>query len=226
MATLQAIPLLNGDLSADSATLMSDAMELVVSRGKRTDAIANSLMKQHQGLNFITAYIMAGDIVSAEEVTKAVKAGKMTAIRGLAHIGSYARFDWAVSNLTWPQLRPKLLELWAGSDPDDTNLEYLELFRRRAASEKRKYASDKLLLPKGTRPMVVYRGQRQDEPRGFSWTLDRDIAVKFANGAGTRCPTPNGVVYETQVARQHVLAYITRRGEAELIVDVEKAGLV
>lgn len=222
---LEPIPLLNGELNRNSPTLMQDAMDLHIKRAGRQDQIANELVEKNPKLNFITAYIMAGDYVTAESVTQAVNAKKLTPVKALTHIGSYARFEWAVKHLPWSRLRPKLLGLWSGSDPDDTNLEYLELFRRRAAGEARGYAFDKRPLPRGRKPLTVYRGQRADDPWGLSWTLDRNIAVKFAQGAGARCAV-NGTVFNMQVERKHILAFITGRGEAEVIVDIEKVGLL
>ena len=203
----------------------TDAMQLLVKRGKRQNDIAAGLQAKNPALNFITAYIMAGDYVSAEEATRLVAEGKNTASKAVNLIGSYARFQWAVEHLTKSELLNRLLQLWQGSDPDDTDLEYLELFRQRAAKESRGYAADGKLLPRRKTEFTVYRGQQPDDPLGFSWTLDKETAVRFANGAGQRCPTGGGAIYNMVINRECVLAYITGRGEAEIIVDIERAGL-
>ena len=203
----------------------ADIMELPVKRGNRQSDIAADLQAQNPALNFITAYIMAGDYVTAEEATRLVAEGKKTPSKAVNLIGSYARFQWAVERLAKPELLKRLLQLWQGSDPDDTNLEYLELFRQRAAKEPRGYAADGKLLPRRKAEFTVYRGQQPDDPLGFSWTLDKETAVRFANGAGQRCPTGGGVIYNMVINRECVLAYITGRGEAEIIVDIERAGL-
>lgn len=71
----------------------------------------------------------------------------------------------------------------------------------------------------------LYRGQRAEDPIGISWTTKRSVAKKFASGAGFRTKI-DGVVYATQVRRMNCLAYITGRGEHEVIVDVEAEGIV
>lgn len=223
---LQPIQLAPGELPMNTKNPMSAAMEIHLRQSKRQEEIANELKAQNPALAFITAYIMAGDYVTAEVMTDAVINKLMTASDAVNRIGSYARFQWAVANLPKPELMKKLLELWRGSAPDDTNLEYLELFRERAATEKRGYAADGLLLPQEKDKFLVYRGQQPGDPRGFSWTLDKETAVKFANGAGLRVPTGGGVIYNLEIDRECILAYITGRGEAEIIVDIERAGLI
>jgi hypothetical protein len=61
--------------------------------------------------------------------------------------------------------------------------------------------------------LVVYRAESNvEEPdRGFSWTLDKEIAAMHA--ARHRLSVSVG-----RVAKRDVLAYITRRGEAEIVV--------
>ena len=52
-----------------------------------------------------------------------------------------------------------------------------------------------------------------------AWTIDRDIAEKFANGAATRQANRGGVIYQATVDRSRILGYLTGRGESEVIVD-------
>lgn len=226
VAKLQSLEIFGPEFSMDNPAQMSKAMAHQLERAKRADKIANDLVARQPGLGFITAMIMAGDMVQAEDITAAVKAGKMTASKGAGMIGSFARFQWAVENLSRPELIRRLLPLWQGSDPDDTNLSYLDLFREKAARSRNRIANDGIPLSSRKTEFLVYRGQQPTEPIGFSWTLDKETAVKFANGAGVRRPTPGGVIYNLEVNRECVLAYITGRGEREVIVDIERAGLM
>ena len=63
--------------------------------------------------------------------------------------------------------------------------------------------------------MRVYRGVNMGgSPYGMSWTVVRDIARWFADRFGD-----DGEVYELEVPRENVLAYIEERGENEVVVD-------
>lgn len=189
---------------------------------KRQWEITEELLAKQPELG-ITAHIMSGDLAAAEIITAQVKARKMTASKAVNYIGSYARFQWAVEHLPKPELYRKLPELWSGSDPDDTNPAYLELWRE-ASRIKKGPVLDGKKLPR-RRELLVYRGQRPQDPIGFSWALDRRIAYKFATGAGLRRPIDDGTIYEARVRREWVLGYLTGRGEAEVIIDMGGAGL-
>jgi hypothetical protein len=106
--------------------------------------------------------------------------------------------------------------LWRGADPDDTDPENLEVWRRLYRLNGSHYIRDGRPLPAG-QYVTVYRGGAPLEP-GIAWSTDPKIARKFANGAGLRVRT-HGEVIRGEVHRKHVLAYITGRGEAEVIVD-------
>lgn len=65
--------------------------------------------------------------------------------------------------------------------------------------------------------VTVYRGvtsHNADNVLALSWTLDRDKAQWFAHRFGE-----NGTVYEAQISRQHIYAFLNSRGESEVIVD-------
>ena len=195
---------------------------------RRQMALASEISFKNK-IPYVTALIMAGDIVSAERATRLLAEGTKPEC-ALATVGSYARFGWAVENRQsfdesfWVQ---NICELWSGSDPDDTNPEFLELFRL-ARTENVVILKDE---PEKTFPGVgsefiwLYRGQRAEDPIGISWTTKRSIAKKFASGAAFRTKI-DGVVYATQVRRVNCIAYITGRGEHEVIVDVEAEGIV
>lgn len=195
---------------------------------RRTMALASEISFNSK-IPYVTALIMAGDMVSAERATRLLTEGLKPEC-ALATVGSYARFGWAVENRQsfdesfWVQ---NICQLWSGSDPDDTNPEFLELFRlaRMQNCVILKDEPEKTFPGVGSEFIWLYRGQRAEDPIGISWTTKRSIAKKFASGAAFRTKI-DGVVYATQVRRMNCLAYITGRSEHEVIVDVEAEGIV
>jgi hypothetical protein len=187
---------------------------------ERTNAIAASLP---ENIPFITRTIMANDLLSAEHRMAQVQSGEMPAEQAIDLTGSYARLNFAIelserNYLSHDRLLDLLPELWGSSDPDDTDPRFLALWM--AAHRRNKFVAlrDGRPLPR-LRYLPVFRGQMPNAPKGIAWTLDPKIAQKFANGAGNRVPEPQGVVYRGFVAREHILAYLTRRGESEVIVN-------
>jgi len=106
------------------------------------------------------------------------------------------------------ELIEMLPDLWRGSDPDDTDPQYLRLWKTAWLANGRRTVRDGPHLPKG-RTVRCYRGQDADAPLGIAWSLDRRVAEKFARGAGTRQSNRSGMVFETEVPRTAVLAYLT-----------------
>jgi hypothetical protein len=64
----------------------------------------------------------------------------------------------------------------------------------------------------------VFRGQMPDDPFGIAWSLSEETARRFAHGVGVRAPTPMGVIYQGVIIRSRVMAYLTERGEQEVIL--------
>ena len=103
-------------------------------------------------------------------------------------------------------------------DPDDTDGRYLRLWKSAWVANGRHYIRDGRSLPRSGRLLTVYRGQMPEDKFGIAWTTDPKIAQVFANGAGARVPQ-NGTVFMAHVHRDHVYAYLTGRGESEVILD-------
>ena len=72
-------------------------------------------------------------------------------------------------------------------------------------------------LPEGDE-FAVYRGVRKGVPRGISWTLDPDVARRFADLFGL-----GGTVYKTVVKRSDIFAYVdsSGRGEKEVLLVLD-----
>ena len=66
--------------------------------------------------------------------------------------------------------------------------------------------------------VLIYRGADNPEYEyGFSWTLDKNIAIWFANRHEDRKP----YVYECTVDKRDLICYFEIRNEKEVIVDLE-----
>lgn len=71
----------------------------------------------------------------------------------------------------------------------------------------------------GNGDIIIYRAQgSQSTPlkSAISWTVDLDVAQRFANEHNLEC---DGVIYEARVCPQDITAYVENRDEAEIIVD-------
>lgn len=189
-----------------------------LAREKRRSEIIQELIAG--GTPFLTAAVIAGDIQSAEIATERVNNGEDPMV-AYKQIGSYARFEWCVKNLPQGKLLKLLPELWIGADPNDSDPAYLNLWKQAFANNGHKTIFDnkRSKLPKGA--IQVYRGQIGEQLGGISWTTDLEIAKRFALTGGGRQPVSGGVVFKAQVNRKHVLAFLTKRSESELIIDTK-----
>lgn len=185
--------------------------------------MAEQIEKDNPGIPAITAFVMAGDRQSAVRALKYVEAGEWDWQRALTLTGSYARLDLAQTlvekgHMTRDDLLRELPALWRGSDPDDTDVKWLLLWQEAwtAHGECTIYDTEQRLPDSPY--VVVYRGQPEGAEFGIAWSTSREIADKFAGGAGLRVRT-QGVTWRALVPRDKVLAYITERGEFEVIVD-------
>ena len=81
--------------------------------------------------------------------------------------------------------------------------------RLRLASGEKAYA-ELMAMPE---ELTVYHGQGVGDTLDWSWTLDRDEAVWFARRFGVGVPE----VLTGKVSRSNIYAYLTGRGEAEIV---------
>lgn len=95
-----------------------------------------------------------------------------------------------------------------------TTLEWFE----NADKESLMYESERCFYNSLPDEVVIYRGAKSKEgASGTSWSVDVDIAHKFARRFST-----NGFVFKAKVKKSDILAYFDRREEAEVIVNPEK----
>jgi len=195
--------------------------EALIAYGQQTSEIAERLMKDDPNIPFVTATIIAGDLMSADRATSELNAG-VPFDRAVWMVGSYARWDWALQMLAQGAVSEEdfaamICRLWSASDPDDTKTDNLRVWQRVFASTGG-VIRDGRPLP-NQKPLVVFRViTQEDELAGIAWTTDPKIAAKFAAGAGLRIKT-DGRVLRGTCDPHHVLAYITGRGESEVIID-------
>jgi hypothetical protein len=114
------------------------------------------------------------------------------------------------------------VELWRGSDPDDTDPFWLE-FWRKAKHWNGNTALTDAVLPRGR--LHVFRGQPRGAPTGISWSLSFAVAQKFAVNGGGRVPRHDGIVKEGYVFAHQIYAYIDERGEQEVVTDAVEEGM-
>ena len=194
-------------------------------RSQRQGERAEELMKLDPRLPFVTALIIAGDEASTALADERLESGDPFE-RVVWLVGSFARLDWALrqvdeQRVSIERVEALLPELWRGSDPDDANPRYLALWRDAYEHNGHIILDDpeRPLKPTHGRAVAVYRGQDADARLGIAWTTSEGIARKFADGAATRQSHRGGIVHKSWVSVDVALAYLTGRGEEEVIVD-------
>ena len=187
-------------------------------------AVTAADIAERTGVPAITAFIMAADHQSAEQATAMVEGG-VPVPDALATIGSYSRIGWLLDmaeqgHIDRRAVLTELPRLWPMADPDDTDPRMLLAWYGAWRHNRRRIIIDGEALPPG-RTFFIFRGQGRDSPLGIAWTLRMDVALKFAMGAGVRVPggVPSPVIYQSRVHRRQIMAYLHRRGEAEVIID-------
>jgi hypothetical protein len=208
---------------------MEQAMEYHRRREPVIAAKVTALIEADPKLPYISAYIMAGDLVRADEVYDLLREGKVTWGQAESMVGSYGRMDlraraYINALITAEQAVEDLPAAWRGADPDDTDPRYLGLWRMAFRMNRHRTVRDTkgAVIPaiRGSGELVrIYRGQDKGAPFGIAWSLSKTTAMKFAMGAATRESNRGGVVYEAKVERKYILGYCVGRGEDEVIVD-------
>lgn len=186
---------------------------------------AKQLMEANPLLNPMTAIIMAGDAVAADEASQRVADGE-DPLKAMTMVGSFSRFLWAWDHLLLDDFFDRIAELWRGSDPDDSDPRMIQIWMEASAYFEHRLITDEqkeLPRPGKGHLLKVYRGEEDPSataPSGIAFSLDPLVARKFAMGAGSRT-MQHGVVLTCNVDPGDVLAYITGRNEEELIIAVQ-----
>jgi len=123
----------------------------------------------------------------------------------------------------WPLVGDVWLDSAAPSDSEDL---WEEVWSRAfTQSGKRRKTSLRVMSPAERRALdelpetiTVWRGcSREGAVDGFSWTLDREMAIWFAYRFGGRGDEP-AILAEVSVSKESVLAYFERRRESEVVL--------
>lgn len=195
-------------------------MAVFIERAKRESEIAATL---DPGLPMMTRIVMAGDLRQAQGSYARLRSDEIDIDRAMILTGSYGRIQLLISALddglvSEAKVLDLLPEWWSSSDPDDTNPRIIDLWERAFARKGGLITDEGHDLPRKTY-LKVYRGQRGDDPLGCAWSLDRGVAERFARGASFRCAIANPRIIESSVPRGMILAYLTGRGEEEVIIN-------
>jgi len=74
---------------------------------------------------------------------------------------------------------------------------------------------EKQILQSLPETITVFRGVKEKQAvESFSWTLDKDIAIWFAERFEKK-----GYVYQAQIPKDKIIAYTNERGEKEIILN-------
>ena len=203
--------------------------EGLVARHDAQSAKTHELMAANPSLSFLSAFVIAGDVLASERSKRWVELG-LDAREAMGFVGSYARLDFALWAVTEGHMdRAVLIDvlpgLWRGSDPDDTDPRFLSLWE-----EARKQHGGVILddedkpLPVHTDRygdpwLVLYRGQLSLDGEGIAWTTDYAIARKFSSSGGLRGVNRVGHVLARWAHPADALAYLTGRSESEVVID-------
>jgi hypothetical protein len=107
-------------------------------------------------------------------------------------------------------------EVWVSIEwPDRVLLGLME--RRWSDREGLMTAEEHAAFSRLPDPFPIWRGDLRGRRRGFSWTLDQEAAEWFARRYEQVFHQPGRVVTGT-AAKADVLAFFTRRGEAEVVI--------
>jgi hypothetical protein len=186
---------------------------------KRLAPRVTALMAADPQLKPWTAFVIAQDEAGIDRARKAVAEGG-DPFAAVSNVGSYGRFQAAVELLPDRILYRNIADLWRGSDPDDSNPVFLAVWQRaKAYLNPARYIKDGKGIPGNAASVQIFRGQDPGAPNGIAWSTSFTIAEKFATGAATRQGDREGTVLSGFILRNDVIAYLTLRGEEEVICD-------
>lgn len=106
------------------------------------------------------------------------------------------------------ELRYLLPPLWTGSEPDDTDPRWLQLFKDAG------YVTDLPGNSSWASQIPIYRGQERDGKLGISWSTNKTVAEFFATRYGRDGEVVYGFAYPNRI-----LGYLKNRSEDEIVID-------
>jgi len=176
----------------------------------------------------IPRIVMSMDIEHGERLMAEFEKGNITAEQAVTYSGSYARVGnattlWGQGLLSDDWFFDRWPSLWRGSDPDDTDPALWDIWQQAFKRAGKRILDGDDLPGKGSM-VSIYRGQKAGDPVGCAWTTDIKVAQAFAEHGGLRTKIEGGRVMRSRIAKSMVLAYLTGRDEAEVIIDPRELG--
>jgi DNA-binding CsgD family transcriptional regulator/ADP-ribose pyrophosphatase YjhB (NUDIX family)/predicted ABC-type ATPase len=171
-------------------------------------------------------YINKGIEAKRETLDKALKAKNWS-----SYIYTHERpyridaFEEVMDEMTDEQYWENLSSIWVDSESIGMEAERWKglLQSNRGSRESFMNADEREEFATLPERFTVYRGYSRgdNEELGMSWSTDRNVAEWFARRFSN--DRRDIIVEELEVSKDEVFAYITRRGEAEIILDMRDA---
>lgn len=134
-------------------------------------------------------------------------------------------FEDVMNDMTDEEYWNTLSDIWVDSESIGTEPERWKglLMSNRGSKEFFMRDDERDELAKLPDKFTVYRGYSENDPEefGMSWSTDPLVAEWFARRFARN--NDKIILEELQVAKDEVFAYVTRRGEDEIILDMRKA---
>jgi len=189
-----------------------------------------------KGEHPITALVKASDLAGRDMIHEKWLKGELDWKTAMIRMGSYARFEWfydrfldgTIPARTFYKMLPGE---WVSADVNDRDPRYSGMWETGWRRNGRRYLRDvrfKRLpkpdfIPEANQGNPVYRvyrgtGVGKMHEHCLSWSLSKEVAERFAKGASAGMPK-EGDVIEGLGMKKDIWAYLTERGEEEVIID-------
>lgn len=187
--------------------------------------ITSELVKADPQLSAIGAIVMANDRMARLRMQRLVEEHGIDPRECGVFVGSYERlafWRWAFEQgrIDRDYLLDQLVDDWSSSDPDDSDMFWLECWElARERNEGPIYSKSAPKVSPDTL-IKVYRGQPEGAVAGIAWSRDVRVAKRFAITGGARATQrTDGVVYEGHIYARDCYAFLWERGEQEVVLN-------
>jgi hypothetical protein len=187
-------------------------------------SIMEELIAADPQLSVMGAMVMAGDRQSRLRMQSFVEQG-INAKECGTFVGSYERlafWRWAYEqgHITRSELNDYVVSDWSSSDPDDSDPFWVECWQDIYDRNGGPVFDEPAPKMKMSRLIKVYRGQPEGAVPGIAWSMDINVARKFAKTGGARATNrTDGVIYEAFVKVSDCYAFLWGRNEQEVVLN-------
>lgn len=137
---------------------------------------------------------------------------------GRANVPALLHDAWYGRKISRATLTASIGSVWSLAEYPDRNLDH-DLWRD--LFDEAGFTVDGRRTPKPDRPVEVWRGSVPERRTDWSWTTDRQVAEKFAEGVRGRKP---GRLYRLMAPPWSLLCANSERGESEYVIDTDCLG--